>query len=47
MNTELSIQHKKLELIQWFLTVEDSAINENIVKKNYRKNIRNFVTKFC
>ena len=47
MNTELSIQHKKLELIQCLLTVEDLAIIENIVKKNYRKNIRNFVAKFC
>jgi hypothetical protein len=31
MNIELNIQNKKLELIQWLSTIEDSAIIEKIM----------------
>lgn len=31
MNTEMNIQNKKLELIQWLSTVEDSGILEKIM----------------
>ncbi|MHB1197150.1 MAG: hypothetical protein ACYC0A_09955 [Lutibacter sp.] len=31
MNTEINIQNKKLELIQWLSTIEDSGIIEKIM----------------
>ena len=39
MNIELSLQNKKLELIQWLSTVEDSSIIEKIMdlRKNENK----------
>jgi len=38
MNIELNIQNKKLELIQWLSTVEDSAIIEKIMDLKKREN---------
>ncbi|KMQ70264.1 hypothetical protein [Chryseobacterium koreense] len=32
MNTDLQIQNKKLELIQWLSTLEDSSIIEKLLK---------------
>jgi hypothetical protein len=38
MNIELNIQNKKLELIQWLSTIEDSAIIEKIMDLRKREN---------
>ena len=38
MNIELSILNKKLELIQWLSTVEDSNILEKIMDLRKREN---------
>ena len=38
MNIELNIQNKKLELIQWLSTIEDSAIIEKIMNLRKREN---------
>jgi len=38
MNIELNIQNKKLELIQWLSTVEDSTIIEKIMDLRKREN---------
>ena len=37
MNIELNIQNKKLELIQWLSTIEDSAIIEKIMDLRKRE----------
>jgi len=39
MNLELSMQNKKLELIQWLSTLEDSSIIDKIVELRKRENI--------
>ena len=38
MNIELNILNKKLELIQWLSTIEDSAIIEKIMDLRKREN---------
>ena len=38
MNIELNIQNKKLELIQWLSTIEDSSIIEKIMDLRKREN---------
>ncbi len=38
MNIELNLQNKKLELIQWISTVEDSTIIEKIMDLRKRQN---------
>ena len=38
MNIELNIQNKKLELIQWLSTVEDSNIIEKIMDLRKKEN---------
>ena len=38
MDIELNIQNKKLELIQWLSTIEDSAIIEKIMDLRKREN---------
>ncbi|GEP52164.1 hypothetical protein FNO01nite_28360 [Flavobacterium noncentrifugens] len=38
MNIELNIQNKKLELIQWLSTIEDSTIIEKIMDLRRREN---------
>ena len=38
MSTELNIQNKKLELIQWISTVEDSDIIEKIMELRKSEN---------
>ncbi|ESU20218.1 hypothetical protein ABGT15_13025 [Flavobacterium enshiense] len=37
MNIELNIQNKKLELIQWLSTIEDSSIIEKIMELRKRE----------
>ena len=39
MNLELNIQNKKLELIQWLSTIEDSSIIEKIMKLRDQESI--------
>ena len=39
MNLELSIQNKKLELIQWLSTIEDSSIIEKIMELRNQESI--------
>ena len=39
MNLELSMQNKKLELIQWLSTLEDSSIIEKIIELRKREDI--------
>ncbi|HVA98660.1 MAG TPA: hypothetical protein VNG53_07165 [Bacteroidia bacterium] len=38
MNIEWNLQNKKLELIQWLSTIEDSAIIEKIMDLRKREN---------
>ncbi|MDP3359813.1 MAG: hypothetical protein Q8S41_10750 [Lutibacter sp.] len=46
MNTEINIQNKKLELIQWLSTIEDSGIIEKIMdlRKNESKDWWNLIS---
>lgn len=37
MKVELNIQNKKLELIQWLSTIEDSSIIEKIIELRKRE----------
>lgn len=39
MNLELNIQNKKLELIQWLSTIEDSSIIEKIMELRNQESI--------
>ena len=39
MSTELNIQNKKMELIQWISTLEDSSIIEKIMELRKRENV--------
>jgi predicted transcriptional regulator len=39
MSAELNIQNKKLELIQWLSTLEDSSIIEKIIELRKEENM--------
>ncbi len=39
MNSDLNIQNKKIELIQWLSTIEDIALLEKITELRKKQNI--------
>lgn len=46
MNTDLQIQNKKLELIQWLSTIEDLNFLEKISDLISRENKKDWLMKF-